>query len=119
MRAGPMDGVTLATCPSGMVVGRFSGPATTSGSVSRSAIDVRDSGASRIVTSRVSPDGSIQSPASMPANAGRSAWATWPTVMPSVPASARSSCTSNSGFCPFVDRLTSTAPATIRTSAMI
>ena len=34
------------------------------------------------VTSRVSPAGSIQSPTSMPANAGRSACATWPTVTP-------------------------------------
>ena len=42
------------------------------------------------MTSRVSPSGSIQSPASMPANAGRSACATWPTVTPSDPASARS-----------------------------
>ena len=47
---------------------------------------MRDSGASRTVTSRVSPDGSIQSPASMPANAGRSAWPTCPIVTPSEPA---------------------------------
>ena len=40
------------------------------------------------MTSRVSPCGSTQSPASIPANAGRSACATWPTVTPNEPASA-------------------------------
>ena len=75
MRAGPIDGVTRATWPSG-IVAMPCGPATNSGSDSRSATTVRDSGASRIVTSRVSPDGSTQSPTSIPAKAGRSACAT-------------------------------------------
>ena len=50
----------------------------------------------------------------MPANAGRSDCATWPTVTPSVPANGRSSSTLISGFWPFVDRPTSTAPGVAR-----
>ncbi len=98
MRAGPIDELTRATCPSGTVVTRPSCPFTTSGSDSRSATSDRDAGAMRTVTSRVSPDGSIQSPTSMPANAGRSACATCPTVTPSEPARPRSIWTSSSGF---------------------
>ena len=92
MRAGPIDGETRATCPSGMLVCRAVRRRTTDQRqrLRGPARRVRDSGASRTVTSRVSPDGSIQSPASMPANAGRSACATWPTVMPSEPARPRS-----------------------------
>jgi len=92
-------------------------PVRSRGIDSRSATTVRAAGARRIVTSRVSPDGSTQSPTSMPANAGRSACATWPTVTPSEPARPRSICTSSSGFCPLVERSTSTAPGTCRTSA--
>ena len=51
----------------------------------------------------------------MPANAGRSDCATCPTVTPSEPASARSRLTSSSGFCPLVERPTSTAPGTFFT----
>ena len=92
------------------------GPWTSSGRLARSAARARDSGASRTVTSRVLPVGSTQSPASTPANAGRSACATSPTRRPSDPASARSTRTSSSGFWPRVDRPTSTAPGTWRTS---
>ena len=68
------------------------------------------------MTSRVSPLGSVQSPALSPANAGRSDCATSPTVMPSAPASGRFSCTSSSGFSPRVDSPTSTAPGTFATA---
>ncbi len=116
MRAGPRPVRMVATWPSGTCC-TPSGPGTVSGSVARSEVRVRASGANRTVTSRVSPAGSTQSPTSMPANAGRSACATCPAVTPIDPASARSSSTSSSGFCPCVDRSTSTAPGTFRTSA--
>src|SRR5919107_384145 len=45
MRAGPTAGKTCATCPSGMLACRPSAPVTISGSDSRSATLVRDSGA--------------------------------------------------------------------------
>ena len=88
---------------------RPSGPATTSGSCRRSSARRRASGESRTSTSRVSPDGSTQSPASIPANAGRSDCATWPTVTPSEPASPRLSSTLSSGFCPLLESEMSTA----------
>ena len=65
MRAGPIEGVTRATCPSGTLADGPSRRSTRIGNDSRSATTVRDSGAMRIVTSRVSPDGSIQSPPSV------------------------------------------------------
>ena len=116
--AGPMFCRTVAIWPNGSVIGPL-GPAIVMGSCSRSAVRLRASGDNRTRTSRVSPCGSTQSPASIPANAGRSACATWPTVIPNDPATPRLSCTSSSGFWPLVDRPTSTAPGTERTAVAI
>ncbi len=122
--AGPSVVLMVATCPSGIVVscprfvpnGSDIPGASTSGSCSRSAAFVRNSGASRTVTSRVLPVGSTQSPAWTPANAGRSDCATCPTVTPSVPASPRLRSTSSSGRCPLLESPTSAAPGTLSTT---
>ncbi len=79
---------------------------------------VRADGARRTRTLRFSPDGSIQSPASTPAKAGRSDCAICPTETPSDPASARLSAISSSGFCPLVESETSTAPGIARRRAI-
>ena len=101
MIAGPMPCVIVATWPSGIVVGAPFGPGTTQRQLRagppRAAAPRARAAPS---TSRVSPVGSTQSPASMPANAGRSDCATCPTVTPSEPARPRLSSTSSSGFCP-------------------
>ena len=110
MIAGPTPCLIVATWPSGSVLGAPFGPVTTSGSWLRSSALRRDSGASRTSTLRISPLGSCQSPASMPANAGRSDCATWPTVTPSAPATPRFRSTLSSGFWPFVLSPMSTAP---------
>ena len=117
--AGPIEGSMVATCPSGTAVAAPSGPATISGSCRRSSARLRDSGESRTTTSRVSPLGSCQSPASIPAKAGRSDCATCPTVMPMEPASPRFSWTLISGFWPLLVSDTSTALGTCSTSARI
>ena len=85
------------------------------GNRSMSLMRERDSGAKRTRTLRFSPEGSSQSPASTPANAGRSDCATCPTVTPRAPASERFSSISSSGFCPLVESPMSTAPGTART----
>ncbi len=113
--AGPRPCVTLASWPSGIIRTGPPCPPTAIGRRSMSCTRVRASGASRTRTFRFSPDGSTQSPASTPAKAGRSDWAICPTVTPIEPASARSSEISSSGFCPLVERLTSTAPGVART----
>ena len=88
---GRCPGVIVATWPSGTVRRRRRCAARRppAAAAARSAARCRASGASRTMTSRVSPLGSTQSPASMPANAGRSDCATWPTVSPSEPARPR------------------------------
>ena len=110
MIAGPIPCLIVATWPSGIVVGAPFGPARRA----ETAAGRRRCGATR---GRAAPRrrasrrvGSSQSPASMPANAGRSACATCPTVTPSEPATPRLRSTSSSGFCPFVERPMSTAP---------
>ena len=113
--AGPTPCVIVASCPSGIIVIRPPDPATATGRRSMSSTRVRDSGARRTRTFRFSPEGSTQSPASTPAKAGRRDCASWPTVTPSAPARERLSEISSSGFCPLVERPTSTAPGTART----
>ena len=113
--AGPTPSVMAATWPSGTVTGSPAGPATTSGSWLRSAARRRASGTRRTITSRVSPAGSTQSPASMPANAGRSDCATCPTLIPIAEARPRSSVTVSSGFWPLVEIERSTTFGTVAT----
>ena len=116
--AGPRSECTFTTWPSGTVRGAVVVlPGTMSGSCRRSSARCRASGASRTTTSRVSPLGSTQSPASMPAKAGRSDCATCPTVSPSDPASPRSRSTVSSGRCPLLESEMSTAPGVFSTTA--
>ena len=94
-----------------------SGPLARSAAATRDPPSVRDSGASRTVTSRVSPVGSTQSPASMPANAGRSACADLADASRQAIRRGRGRARRRapaSGPC--VDSPTSTAPGTCRTS---
>ena len=107
--------VTVAICSSGTM--RLL-PLTVIGSCSMLAADTRSAGCRRTDTSRVSPVGSTQSPASTPAKATRSACAASPTEMPSELARLRSSSMRSSSCGSCSDRPTSTAPGTSRSRAM-
>ncbi len=112
---GALPIVTVAICSSGTM---RSLPAMAIGRRSILLASTRSSGARRTATSRASPVGSIQSPASTPANATRSDCAASLTDTPIELArprsrSMRSSCC---GSCS--DRPTSTAPLTWRSLSM-